>query len=91
MILRRREKQTLDALEDLVVFLRDVREERKAVLTITDGWLLYRPNRNLARPLDDARPPTGHACQHRSAHGQADDQDMPNTMGSTRANCEVDR
>ena len=38
------------------MFLRDVREERKAVITITDGWLLYRPNRNLARPLENARP-----------------------------------
>ena len=41
MILRRREKQTLDALEDLSIFLRGVREERKAVITITDGWRLY--------------------------------------------------
>ena len=57
MILRRREVQTLDALEDLAVFLRGVREERKAVLAITDGWLLYGPNSNLIRPLDNARPP----------------------------------
>ena len=33
MILRRRERQTLDALEDLVRFLGGVREERKAVIT----------------------------------------------------------
>jgi VWFA-related protein len=57
MILRRREQQTLDALEDLVVFLRGVREERKAVLAITDGWLLYKPDSNLIRPIDNA-PPT---------------------------------
>ena len=57
MILRRREKQTLDALEDLAVFLRGVREERKAVLAITDGWLLYGPNRSLVRPLANAAPP----------------------------------
>ena len=37
-----------------------VREERKAVLAITDGWLLYRPNPVLARPLDD-RVPSGPA------------------------------
>jgi VWFA-related protein len=50
---RRREKLTLDALQDLVVFLRGVREERKAVLAISDGWLLFRPNpvlSNKARP-----------------------------------------
>jgi VWFA-related protein len=58
MILRRREQQTFDALEELVVSIRSLREERKAVLAITDGWLIYRPNRNLVRPLgDDATPP----------------------------------
>ena len=49
MIARRREKRVIDALEDLTVYLRGVREERKAVLPITDGWLLYRENRTLAR------------------------------------------
>src|SRR5260370_4961620 len=39
MIARRRERQTLDALVDLVVYLRGAREERKAVLAITTGWL----------------------------------------------------
>jgi VWFA-related protein len=57
MILRRREQQTFDALEDLVGSLRNVREERKAVIAITDGWLLYRPNGSLTRPLDNAQPP----------------------------------
>jgi VWFA-related protein len=51
MIDRRREKLTLDALRDLVVYLRGVREERKAVIAITAGWPLYRPNEALARPL----------------------------------------
>ena len=51
MILRRREKRTMDAMQDLVRYLRGVREERKAVLAITDGWLLFRPNSNLAHPI----------------------------------------
>src|SRR4051794_33018886 len=59
MIDRRHEKLTLDALEDLVGYLRGVREERKAILAISDGWLLYRPNENLARPLACQRVPTG--------------------------------
>lgn len=46
---RRREQMTLDALEDLVVHLRGVREERKAVLTVTEGWRLFTENRDLAR------------------------------------------
>src|SRR5207237_9886168 len=51
MILRRREKQTLDALQDLVRFVGGVREERKAVLAISDGWRLYTPNAALVRPI----------------------------------------
>ena len=41
LILRLREKRTLDALDQLVQYLRFVREERKAVITITQGWRLY--------------------------------------------------
>ena len=52
MIARRREKMTIDALSNLVTYLRGVREERKAVLAITDGWLLFKPNPSLARKLN---------------------------------------
>jgi VWFA-related protein len=44
MIARKRERATLEALEDLVRYLRTIREERKAILTVTEGWLLYREN-----------------------------------------------
>ena len=47
---RRRERTTLDAMHELVVWLRDQREERKAILTVSDGWALYRENRDLTRP-----------------------------------------
>jgi VWFA-related protein len=56
MILRRREEQALDALEELVTYLRDVREERKAILTITNGWRLYAPNEQLTRMIEGAAP-----------------------------------
>src|SRR4029453_2213031 len=58
MIDRRHEKLSLDALHDLVVHLGGLREERKAVLTISNGWLLYRPDLNLMRQLG-GRVPTG--------------------------------
>ena len=48
MIERRRERMTFDALEDLVVHLRGIREERKAVLTVTEGWRVFAENRRLA-------------------------------------------
>ena len=58
MILRRREEQTFAALESLVTYLRDVREERKAVITISNGWRIFRPNRAITRqPTPEA--PTG--------------------------------
>ena len=58
MIDRRHEKLALDALQDLVRYLRGVREERKAILAITNGWLLYRPDDRLcARWPATACPP----------------------------------
>jgi VWFA-related protein len=47
MIDRRRERMVLDALHDLVLYLGGIREERKAILTITEGWRLYRPDSTL--------------------------------------------
>ena len=44
MIARRRERRTLEAMSELVNWLRYEREERKAVLTISEGWALYRPD-----------------------------------------------
>ncbi len=61
MIARRRELRTLDALDELIQHLRGVREERKAVITVTDGWPLYEPDRNLAKPLIE--PITGGQTQ----------------------------
>ena len=37
--------------------LRGIREERKAVITISDGWRLFRPNTALANVGEDRRPP----------------------------------
>jgi VWFA-related protein len=90
MILRRREHQTLDALEDLVVFLRGVREERKAVLAITDGWLLYGPNSNLIRPIDNA-PPTIPAIGVDPRSGRLTTKDTRNPAAADNQVCERDR
>src|SRR5688572_6136367 len=59
MIARRREKLALDALDDLVTHLGGLREERKAVLAVSEGWLQYGPNQALARQLkeDEGRIP----------------------------------
>jgi VWFA-related protein len=51
LIFRRREVRTLDAIEALVQHLRFVREERKAVIAITQGWRLFADDPTLRRPL----------------------------------------
>ena len=56
MIARRREKMTLDALEDLMVHLNGLRDERKAVVVVTEGWMLYRPNPDLTKVNPNAGP-----------------------------------
>lgn len=50
MSARRKERMTLDALQELVGWLRNEREERKAVITISEGWQLFRRNSDLTRP-----------------------------------------
>ena len=56
---RRREKLTLDAMEDLMTHLARLRDERKAVLLVTEGWLLYGPNTKLTAFIgkDGPTPP----------------------------------
>lgn len=54
LIERRRETMTLEALEDLVRYLRDAREERKALIAITQGWRLFEPDFSLLGPREDA-------------------------------------
>jgi VWFA-related protein len=49
MIARRRERLTMDSLEALVVHLRGLREERKAVITVTEGWRLFTEDSRLTR------------------------------------------
>lgn len=58
MILRRREQRSLDALESLVERLGTLEfEERKAVITISNGWRLFEDNERLRRSLGGQPPP----------------------------------
>src|SRR5437762_77118 len=62
MVDRRREKMTLDALEDIVLSLSGLREERKAVIAITNGWVIFGPDPSLGRMMNDqvpSAPPPG--------------------------------
>jgi len=90
MILRRREQQTLDALEDLVTTLRDVREERKAILLLSDGWRLFGPNPGLTRPVTNG-PQRGPTISIDPRTGKLTTSDPTNSNPGRPADCERDR
>jgi VWFA-related protein len=85
---RRHEKLTLDAIDDLIVHLNGVREERKAVIAVTEGWRLFGQNPRLARFEDgkEIRPGDvlGRPPRPRPSDGN-------NADGSMRVECETDR
>jgi len=85
MIDRRREKFALDALEDLSLYLRGLREERKAVIAVTIGWLLPRENRSLAGP----GPQPGQLGT--TPGGRLTTDRVKSDYGSSTADCERDR
>jgi VWFA-related protein len=49
LIRRKRELAVLDAFDGLVAYLGALREERKAVIAVTQGWQIYRPKPELTR------------------------------------------
>ncbi len=51
MVLRRHEARTLEAIEDTVARLGALREGRKAVVLVSEGWPMYRPDQRLGRAL----------------------------------------
>lgn len=58
LIRRRRENEVLDALEGLVRYLGGVREERKALITVTTGYQMFEPKEDLLRHQECAPPPS---------------------------------
>ena len=59
MIARSRERNTLEALQDAVNYLASIREERKAIIAVTEGWLLYREDPDLVRQRGKMEAPLG--------------------------------
>ena len=52
MIERRREQKTLRALDDLITHLGNLRDERKFVVLLSEGWVLFRQNERLGAVLE---------------------------------------
>ena len=90
MIERRREKQVLDGLTDLSRHLGGLREERKAVITVSNGWLLLRPNRALLRQSPCAQPP-GMGQPGTTPTGRITSDKMKSDFGYSQYDCDRDR
>jgi VWFA-related protein len=88
---RRREKLTLDALSDLMVHLAGVREERKALVVVTEGWQLFRPNANLTSGDDGRNRLRPEDVLGRTPRPQPSDGGTSTKQGSSRVECEADR
>ena len=82
---RRREKASLDALDDLVAHLDGMGLGRTVVLVVSDGWRLFGENRGLAQPRrarGGVSTPFG-----RIGGGRPD---PPAVSGVSRVECEAD-
>ena len=88
---RRREKLTLDALSDLMVHLAGVREERKALIVVTEGWQLFRTNPNLTSGDDGANRVRPEDILRRTPRPQPADNGTSTTATNSRVECEADR
>ena len=82
---RRHERQTLEALENLIVHLEGIREERKFVLLLSEGWRLGGPDMSLTRGGD----PPGPAAVGVDPAGRL--RMDPNRGNGTDAGCERER
>ncbi|MEW5984986.1 MAG: VWA domain-containing protein [Acidobacteriota bacterium] len=74
----------------MVTFLGGIREERKAVIVVSGGWHLFRPNARLARPLRGrvpGLPPIG--VDPRT--GKLGTTDPNSAGGASLAECDADR
>jgi len=91
LIARRREKHALDALQDLVRHLRGLREERKAIFVISEGWVLYRPNPGLTRIADPGGDAPGIPEIYVGPDGKLTTRDTRRFTTSTMYECERDR
>jgi VWFA-related protein len=87
---RRREKLTLDALSDLMVHLGGIREERKALVVVTEGWQLFRSNPNLTAGDNGNSRVRPEDILKRSPRPAPSDNGT-STTSSTRVECEADR
>ena len=93
MIERRREQKTFRALDDLIEHLRGLRDERKFVVLLTEGWVLFRQNEQLAAILDPDAPTPGAPAAIGTENGRLTTDRDRNSAAYDRgfASCERER
>jgi VWFA-related protein len=93
MIERRREQKTLRALDDLITHLGGLRDERKFVVLLTEGWVLFRQNEQLAAILDPEAPLPGQPPGVGIENGRISSEASKNSVAYDRgfASCERER
>jgi VWFA-related protein len=90
MIQRRREKRVIDGLTDLARYLGGLRDERKAVIAVSNGWLLYGPNPTLTRKGQCDAPP-GISRPGTTPGGRLTPDKMKSDYGFSQYDCDTDR
>jgi VWFA-related protein len=91
MVVRKREAMTMQSLRGLARRLGELREERKGVVIVSEGWALMRPNRDLARQLPGIAPPQPPGI-HTGAGGKLAPGTDPRTFVTADwQQCEADR
>ena len=78
---------TLEALQDVVRWLPTIREERKAIVTVTQGWRLYQPDPTMLEIKETAllnKPRVGPT-------GQLTTENPNNTVNVSKTECDADR
>jgi VWFA-related protein len=99
MIARYRERLVLDSLQDLILHMGAAREGRTAVITVSEGWALFKPDPSMTElrtdskgnqvdPIPGAPPPVG------VGRGGTLTRHLPSVDGygtSDRTECEKER
>ena len=88
---RRREKLTLDSLSDLMVHLAGVREERKALVVVTEGWQLFKANPGLTSDPDSRNRVRPEDVLRRTPRPAPADTGTSTGGTNDRVECEADR
>jgi VWFA-related protein len=89
LVARRRERLTLDSLRDVVRHLQILRDERKAIIVVSEGWILFRSNQGLMTSLDGTTP--GVPQIFVGPGGKPSMKDPGSYGGASRQQCDSDR